>query len=220
MDASPNDQKLFHSLIRRQRGRPRPPPDDIIFPDLDKPDEHDVPANTWANYFEDLATPHDNPNFDADHHRSTELQLLLLEHIQSRALSHCEVTHETVRSPLRRLKRGKAPDAFGITSEHLLAADEMLADTLSVLFTSIVSKGVIPVSLKTGLVHPIPKKGKYPKRPDSYRRITVTSIIGKLLELILMDPLKATLAPSQSSQQRGFTSPHLQIWRHSYSQRR
>ena len=205
MDASPNDQKLFHSLIRRQRGRPRPPPDDIIFPDLDKPDEHDVPANTWANYFEDLATPHDNPNFDADHHRSTELQLLLLEHIQSRALSHCEVTHETVRSALRRLKQGKAPDAFGITSEHLLAADEMLADTLSVLFTSIVSKGVIPVSLKTGLVHPIPKKGKNPKRPDSYRRITVTSIIGKLLELIIMDPLKATLAPSQSSQQRGFT---------------
>ena len=115
------------------------------------------------------------------------------------------MTHETVRSALRRLKQGKAPDAFGITSEHLLAADEMLADTLSVLFTSIVSKGVIPVSLKTGLVHPIPKKGKNPKRPDSYRRITVTSIIGKLLELILMDPLKATLAPSQSSQQRGFT---------------
>ena len=59
--------------------------------------------------------------------------------------------------------------------------------------------------MKSGLVHPVPKKGKNAKRPDSYRRITVTSIVGKVLERILMDPLNATLAPTQSSQQRGFT---------------
>ena len=34
--------------------------------------------------------------------------------------------------------------------------------------------------MKSGLVHPVPKKGKNAKRPDSYRRITVTSIVGKV----------------------------------------
>ena len=94
---------------------------------------------------------------------------------------------------------------MGITSEHLVEADEQLLSVLSILFTKILSDGAVPATMKSGLVHPVPKKGKNAKRPDSYRRITVTSIVGKILERILMDPLKETLAPTQSSQQRGFT---------------
>ena len=77
---------------------------------------------------------------------------------------------------------------MGITSEHLVQADEQLLTVLTTLFTKILSDGAVPATMKSGLVHPVPKKGKNAKRPDSYRHITVTSIVGKVLERILMDP--------------------------------
>ena len=80
-----------------------------------------------------------------------------------------------------------------------------LHKALALLLTEVVSTGEVPSIFRTGLVHPILKKGKNPRRPDSYRRITVTSILGKILEKILMIPLKSTLSPTQSSQQRGFS---------------
>ena len=92
-------------------------------------------------------------------------------------------------------------DEVGITSEHLVQADYQLLTVMSTLFTKILCDGAVPATMKSGLAHPVPKKGKNVKRPDSYRRITVMPIVGKVLERILM----ATLAPTQSSQQRGFT---------------
>ena len=55
------------------------------------------------------------------------------------------------------------------------------------------------------MLTPIPKKGKDLKNPASYRGITVTSIICKVLEMCIRARIEGTLGKHQNRLQRGFT---------------
>ena len=58
---------------------------------------------------------------------------------------------------------------------------------------------------KVGYVTPVLKKTKNPTNPSNYRRITITSIIGKVVEKVLIDKVRPILDPLQSHLQFGFT---------------
>ena len=59
--------------------------------------------------------------------------------------------------------------------------------------------------MKRGVITPV-YKGKGERHlPDSYRRITVTSLLGKLLEMTLVKPTKRLLEPKLNKLQRGFS---------------
>ena len=56
-----------------------------------------------------------------------------------------------------------------------------------------------------GIITPVLKKGKPAKQPNSYRRITITSIVGKIIEKHLLQHIRSKLDPVQSRSQFGFT---------------
>ena len=62
----------------------------------------------------------------------------------------------------------------------------------------------IPKAFKSGILHPIHKKGNDPKSMDNYRDITVTSVFGKLVETLLLLRL-AEMNHDQSDMQVGCT---------------
>jgi hypothetical protein len=94
---------------------------------------------------------------------------------------------------VHKLKNGKAPDRWELTAEHLKLADPIVYDLIAEIFNKIFRQRHIPSELKNGVVTPV-YKGKGPKHiPDSYRRITVTSLIAKLLERCLLEETRSRL---------------------------
>lgn len=76
-----------------------------------------------------------------------------------------------------------------------------LRDMISYIFKC----KTVPSVLKEGLVTPIYKKGDKTD-PANYRRITVTTVILKVIEHILNKRHNVILDQSQSRLQKGFTS--------------
>ena len=68
----------------------------------------------------------------------------------------------------------------GLTAEHIKFGGDVLADCLTSVVNEILSSGKIPSVFKQGVITPVYKKqGKPVNDPNSYRRITITSLIGK-----------------------------------------
>jgi len=76
---------------------------------------------------------------------------------------------------------------------------------LTLLTNEALCSGKLLPQYKLGVLTPVPKKGKDLSVPDSYRRITICSILGKVVEKEIAKQLREVVDPKQSSQQYGFT---------------
>ncbi|KAL5006138.1 hypothetical protein ScPMuIL_017296 [Solemya velum] len=115
-----------------------------------------------------------------------------------------EITDNLVSDCILKLKNNKAPDEFGIASEHLKLAASDAAPIIRTIITKILTNEVIPEQLKVGIITPVYKNKGNPKEPDNYRRITVTSIVGKILEMVMVKPVKDIREQTLNPLQRGF----------------
>ena len=109
-----------------------------------------------------------------------------------------------VQDSVRSLNANKAPDEFGLVSEHLKYGLKPLLPLLVNIYNEIITSGIIPANFKSGIIHPIHKKGKDPTSMDNYRGMTVTSVFGKLFEILLLTRM-TDLNHNQSDLQYGFT---------------
>ena len=95
-------------------------------------------------------------------------------------------TFEEVQNVLRKLKRGKSPGQDKIMAEHLLESGDAVAVWLEKIFNAIVTLETLPDSLKSVFVIPVYKgNGRDPLLPDSYRGITLSSVMSKVLEKLV-----------------------------------
>ena len=107
---------------------------------------------------------------------------------------------------IKQLKKNKASDAYGLTSEHIQLAKDSLVPIIRAMINSTIQYGTLPQHLKEGILTPVLKKGKDQKIPANYRGITVTSVFSKILEHTLQTRLNIILDESQNKLQRGFTA--------------
>ena len=163
-----------------------------------------TPARSWARYYEDLATPKDDDTFDQDHRRYLQINYLLQSLTASQEPLE-PVSKDTVHKHIQHLKNNKAPDVFGISSEHIKLASPIILDIITELTNGILACGRLPDSFKIGIVNPVPKPKKPPKAPTNFRRITITALVGKVVELYLMSLSRPILDGCQSNLQFGFT---------------
>ena len=82
-------------------------------------------------------------------------------------------------------------------------AGNSLIKDITDTFNQIICDKRVPEAFKTGIVTLVLKKSKDPTNMDNYRGITVTPIIGKLFESVLLPRLEQSL--EHSSLQFGFT---------------
>lgn len=106
---------------------------------------------------------------------------------------------------VKNLKNNKAADIYGIQSEHIKLASSEIISILTHLTNDALTNGELPDNYKLGNLHPIPKKGKSAKFPTNHRRITITAIVGKVVELHLRSLSGPYLDSQQSSMQFGFS---------------
>lgn len=95
------------------------------------------------------------------------------------------VSEFEVEAHLKRCRNGKAPGPDGITAELIKLAPWMVLCRLAALFSASLTLGFVPRCWKRGITRMLPKPGKDPSYCSSYRPITLTSVVGKLLERIV-----------------------------------
>ncbi|KAL8613962.1 hypothetical protein ACOMHN_023198 [Nucella lapillus] len=120
-------------------------------------------------------------------------------------LDDLEVTEEGVHKLLKNLKPNKASGPDEISSRILKELSTELAPALTTIFRSSLSAGQVPSDWRDALVSPIFKKGEH-YNPANYRPVSLTCIVCKLLEHIVVHSLMEHLETNEilCHQQHGF----------------
>ena len=95
---------------------------------------------------------------------------------------------EEVSAAVAKLKNRKAAGPDGLMAEHLKEGGESVVIWLMNILNAVVELEVVPGVLKRGVVVPVYKSGgKDPLKLDSYRGVTLTSMVGKVLEFLFLE---------------------------------
>ncbi|CAG2216620.1 unnamed protein product [Mytilus edulis] len=105
-----------------------------------------------------------------------------------------KITLEEIREQINTLKCGKAPGPDRITNEHILYGGDQVIKCLCKLFNMILKTEYLPVCFRHGIIIPLYKGSNKDKtNPNSYRAVTLTSVLGKLLEKIFLSRIQNLL---------------------------
>ena len=146
--------------------------------------------SAWATHFEELGASKVNG--------SSSLQLLQ-SIISSYKVSSSQnedfivdtpITVEEIEAAIAKLKRGKSCGPDGIFPEHILFGGSAYRLWLVKILNETIDFESIPRSFLNSIIVPIYKgKGRDPLLAKNYRGISLTSVIGKLFECILLQRL-------------------------------
>lgn len=118
-------------------------------------------------------------------------------------------TTEEVHHAVNNMKLKKSAGSDDITAEHLKYGGETVTVWLTGVLNSVVDAEQVPACLKQGITIPIYKGGgKDPLDVNSYRGITLNSVISKVLESLILGRLEPLFMeaglphPNQSAYRR------------------
>ena len=120
------------------------------------------------------------------------------------------ISMEELNYAMKKLKQKKSPGPDGITNEMLINAGKPALYKLLEIFNKTWQEGSLPQSWREATMIPIHKKGKSKTEATSYRPISLTSCVVKLLERIINARMKWYLESEQllAPQQAGFREHH------------
>jgi len=119
----------------------------------------------------------------------------------------CRISKNDVKKVVSELKRGKTDGHMTQQSDHLINGTPQLFEKLAQLFTVMISHGFAPESFLLATLLPIVKNARKSTNCSSnYRGITLSSIMGKVLDRIILKHYQETLASSDL--QFGFKRGH------------
>ncbi len=122
-----------------------------------------------------------------------------------------------LRKTLSRINRCKAADSDNIPGRVLKECAEQLTDVLTDIFNTLLSQTVIPTSLKSTTIIPVPRKSPV-SCLNNYRPIALTPIIMNCFERLVMhnintslpntlNPLQFAYRPNRSTDDSALRSP-------------
>ena len=206
MDAQTHDQRFMHKLIAMQRSKDNSLTSDLIVGDTRLTEIADI-TEAWKQWFSDLASPSANPLFDAKYKSSVDRdRVCIADHCADTVHTVIPFSAVEVQHYIQKLNRNKAMDENNIAAEHLLIGSPSVSTYLANLFSAMWSMRYIPENFNSGFIIPVYKKGGKPQTDrNSYRGITISSIIGKLFEHIVLGHYEHTVQSTQNPLQCGFT---------------
>ncbi|ORC81333.1 Tbingi protein, partial [Trypanosoma theileri] len=118
------------------------------------------------------------------------------------------ITTAELERAQRLLPKGTAAGPDGIYGEALQhLGPRAKAETLA-LFNESLRTGVVPVSWKVGIIVPLLKPRKKATDLDSFRPVTLTSCLSKLMERIIAARIRDVIETKLTPQQSGFRPGH------------
>jgi len=103
-------------------------------------------------------------------------------------LNSIVITRGVVLSKLEGLKVDKSPGPVGMYPRVLKEMAQVIVDALVVIYQNSLDSGQVPADWKTANVTPLFKKGCRQKA-GNYRPVSLTSVVGKMLEAIIKEEL-------------------------------
>ncbi len=107
-------------------------------------------------------------------------------------LCDVNITREAVMKEIDKLKKTKSPGPDDIYPRVLKETKDIISEPLANIFRKSVDTGIVPTKWKKANVVPIFKKGDKSVM-SNYRPISLTSIVGKLLESIIAKTIRSHL---------------------------
>ena len=155
-------------------------------------------ADQLNNYFGSVFTKEDINNLPeiAGDRGSNEME----------ELSEIQVSREVVLGKLNGLKADKSPGPDSLHPRVLKEVATEIVDALVIIFQNSLDSGVVPEDWRVANVTPLFKKGGREKA-GNYRPVSLTSVVGKLLESVIKDGIAAHLESGEiiGQSQHGFT---------------
>ncbi len=135
-----------------------------------------------------LYTPQDSPEFDSDHKKFIEAEVLNIASKLSEGHSPpiLSVKAEEVGKICKGLKSGKAPGWDGVTPEHLKYGGDVLHQYIAILVNSIIEHEYVPESFRKGVIVSLPKADKDQLYRDNYRGITLLPVLSKVYDKVIL----------------------------------
>jgi hypothetical protein len=99
------------------------------------------------------------------------------------------VTFDDVVEAVQRLKHGKQDGESLVSSNFLIYVHESLYVHLALLMSALFNHGIVLKSLGASTIIPLPKGKHNLCNYRNYRGIALSSILGKVIDLILLDRL-------------------------------
>ena len=120
------------------------------------------------------------------------------------SISTVDFNEIDIENRLKQLNPNKSPGPDGIIPRVLLESAKQLSSPFKKLFQSSMEQGIIPKDWKVGHISAVFKKGDR-HSPANYRPVSLTSIIGKVMEAVIRDNLMEHLFRyGLSDHQHGF----------------
>ena len=145
-------------------------------------------CNLWADYFGDLYSQQCSDSFDDSFcSEVTSKVQSYFENSDNEPIGVLEnvITKDEICDQIKSLKLNKAPGPDDITNEHIKYGGQQIVKYLTRLYNMIIKVEYLPLSFRHGSIIPIYKRNNKDKSsPNSYRAVTLTSTLGKLLEKI------------------------------------
>ena len=101
-------------------------------------------------------------------------------------LEYINITADKVEKKLEKLNPSKSPGPDKMHPRVLREMRQVLAEPLAQLFQLSIETESLPIDWKVGNVSPIHKKGSR-QTPGNYRPVSLTSLVGKVLEQLIRD---------------------------------
>ena len=98
---------------------------------------------------------------------------------------YCVSVNEICKA-VSQLKKGKSDGNEGLQSDHIIHAPHLFYVLLTAIVNSMLIHGTSPTSMVTGVMVPIPKSKSQLSCSSNYRAITLSSIIGKIVDLVIL----------------------------------
>ncbi|CAG2198388.1 unnamed protein product [Mytilus edulis] len=202
----------FYSLVRKQRNPANTTTTSLTFNDISLNNDNLI-RDAWMDYFQDLASPMDSENFDKEHFSLVEndIKHLTKTFTENKIENISPVTEVEMKSILASMKNNKSADEENIAAEHLKYGGPIMITIMTFLINAIFKHLHIPTLLKGGIACPVLKNGKPKIDPNSYRKITITCTVGKVVEKAHLSQNKNSVTKNQNKLQKGFTSGGMPI---------
>ena len=194
----------FHKMISYNRKDVNGLPD-IIMKGDDEVTDPSQQAKVLGEHYSQLSTPSEGEHFDSDFLADIKRDNAWLNYITESESNIVYISTTEVDSAIHTLHRNKALDSDELGSEHIIFCVNEIVQPLTLLFNAMQKHKHIPSQLKSGYITSIPKKGKNPTLPSCHRGINITSVLGKVLEVIFKERFSSSLANCQDDLQLGFT---------------
>ena len=120
----------------------------------------------------------------------TVMEIECLENEPAQTENIPRITPDELRQACAKIKNGKTPGPDGIPNKVLKLAMEKFPEIFLQVFNQCLQEGVFPKAWRKQWLVLIPKAGKPPGLPSSYRPICLLDTIGKTLEKIVCNRLQ------------------------------